>query len=401
MASGPTWNRQRGFWYVQYFDGKKWKRAKVADGPPKWKPGDPDPAKVPPEAKAAFAEYQGREDRARSQVERGVPVLLRPFLESHVERYQKIGTRRNVQIVVTEFLAWCDKEEITRFDQIDKPTCNRWLQHIGTTAPASGVLPPSKSTIETKRSFLAAAWGRLIREDVIEKNPWRGTQVIGDDRVKPRKAWTPAQFRTLLAAADDWLKEILIFGVHTGLRIGSIAKIEWSDWVRPEPDDDHFGLLNVRKEITKTKGYQIPVCRQLYELLVRKEADPARHPRFIMTGKSGRPLQTTNQTGLAIIATCQKAGLPHPHSPNHHMRRSFGRWAVFGQLTGEKIPLYTVSKWLGHENVATTMIYLDLTSEESIQFMVPGGRGKEKVAEEVIPENVGSSMPPPATSGPA
>lgn len=401
MASGPTWNRQRGFWYVQYFDGKRWRRVKVADGPPRWKPGDPDPAKVPPEAKAAFVDYQERETEARSRVERGVPALLRPFLEAHVKRYQKIGTRRNVRIVVDEFLAWCDREGITQFDQIDRPTCNRWLLHIGTTPPAPGVLPPSKSTIATKRSFLAAAWGRLLREEVITKNPWRGSQIIGDDRVKPRNAWTPDQFKILLDAADDWLKDILIFGVYTGLRIGAIAKIEWSDWARPQPGDDHFGMLNVRKEITKTKPYQVPVNQQLYELLIRREADPKRHPRYIMTGKSGRPLKTTNQTGLAIIATCQKAGLPHPHSPNHHMRRSFGRWAVLGHLTRERIPVYTVSKWLGHENVATTMIYLDLTSEESIRFMVPGGRRGRKEGETISPENDDSSTPPPASGEPA
>jgi integrase len=53
------------------------------------------------------------------------------------------------------------------------------------------------------------------------------------------------------------------------------------------------------------------------------------------------------------------------------MRRTFGRWAVMGHLTGTPIPLYTVSRWLGHHNTRTTLIYLDIEEEESARFIAP------------------------------
>src|SRR5690242_10390542 len=67
MASGPYFDKRRGSYNVQWFDGRRWTRATVYRVP-NWKPGRPEPKKVPPEALAALKVYADREKAARQRV---------------------------------------------------------------------------------------------------------------------------------------------------------------------------------------------------------------------------------------------------------------------------------------------------------------------------------------------
>lgn len=369
MASGPTWNPQRNRWYVQYHDGVKLRRVTVAKGPPRWRDGDPIP-KVPPEAKAAFKRWQDKEDAAKQARAKGQPTDLAAFLDDHVASYPKEGTRRIVRIAADQFLAWCRAEGITQFEEIDKSACNRFLR-AAAVAPPDGKAP-SLNTMKTRRAFLAAAWGRLMDEEKIDKNPWKGTELRSPDRAKPRNAWTLDQYRKLLDHAEPWLRDVLVVGVHTGLRIDALMKLEWRDWHHPEPGEKHLGFIVVRKEVSKSgESYKVPVSEELHDLLSRRMVDRDAHRTFILTAKRGGTLKYSTQTAKAIVKACAAADLARPQSPNHHLRRTFGRLAVRGQLTGEPVSLYVVSRWLGHKNPKTTLVYLGLEDEESARFMVP------------------------------
>lgn len=389
MAIGPKWNKRRGTWYVQFWDGR-WRRKDVARAPRKWKPGDPEPRQMPPEAHAGYLYWSEVEKKARAMTLDRMPVSLRGFLEEHVASYLNPQTRASARDTIEDFLAWCASRQISRFDQVGRDVCREWLDHVAVTPRAKTGKPFSLSTIRTRHGYLASAWGRLLRREKIKVNPWVNQEIRGEDRAKPRGAWTRDQFDRLMAESEDWLREILIFGVQTGLRIGAIMRIEWEHWVRPEPGESHFGYLHVPAHLDKVKeGYKVPVSRELYELLIARETTT--RSRFIMTGVRGKPLYGRSQTAKAIVSAARRARLPIPTSPNHHMRRTFGRWAVLGLLTGEPVPLYVVSRWMGHLNVATTLKYLDIEDAQSIRFMVPD-------LDRAGPASPGDSSTPPAAT---
>jgi integrase len=388
MATKPKWNAHRGTWYVQYWEGG-WKRKTVARPIGRWRKGDPEPTKIPPEAFAEAARLAGVEARARKGEGHGLPVVLREFLEEHIRTYHNPRTRETVEPIVRRFIDWCEGQGITRYEQVTRKVCKRYVAHLAETL--------SLNTVETQRGYIAAAWGRQVREEEIEKSPWKNVAAEGEDRAKPRKAWTPDQFNQLLPACDDWLRDILILGVHTGLRIRALTKIEWDHWERPQTDADRFGYIAVPAHLDKIGlGYKVPVSRQLNELLTRRFGK--HDPTFIIAGQQGRPIGHRNHVGKSITRACRRAGLPRPQSPCHHMRRSFGRWAFKGQLIpGHPVPLYVVSRWLGHINPKTTLKYLDIEEQESAAFMVP-----DFGAPAVTPPPASdSATPPPATSPPS
>lgn len=360
MASGPNWNPRRGTWYVQFWQGG-WHRKVVAHAPSKWKKGDPEP-RVPPEAHAGFTYWENVEKMARERGEQGLPISLRDFLMEHLASYRNERTRQTAEVAIRKFLAWADSQNFVRYDQIDKKACRRWVDHAAQTL--------SRATVATHRGYIAAAWGRQVDEDEIEKSPWKGVEAKGEDRTKPRRSWSPQQFRQLLDACDDWLKTVLIVGVHTGLRIRALMHLEWDHWTLGQADADRFGYIHVPRSLDKArKGYTVPVSRELHDLLIRRIGK--NHPRFILTGQAGRPIIDKSHTDWCIRAACRRAGLPEPQSPNHHMRRTFGRWATLGHLTGTPVPLYVVSRWLGHNEPNTTLRYLAIEEHESAKLMVP------------------------------
>lgn len=361
MASGPTWNSHRGTWYVQYWRDGKWQR-KTAAKATKWKPGDPEPASIPHEAYATLADCKKIEKESRERGPSLIPPLLKDFLAEHLGRYGNQETKETVEKTYEQFLEWCKGCGVTRFDQVNSRVCEKWIDQV---APTFAI-----NTVIRKRAQLSAAWGHFFKKKEIPANPWTGVKAKGLEITKERKAWSKKQFDQLLTRANPWLQDVLILGVNTGLRIGAIMNIEWRDWLRDEDGLPSLGIIRVRREIDKGQvGYRVPVSRQLHEVLVRRFA--SKKNKFIITGMRGKQLSDRNITRRAICTACENAGLEIPQSPNHHMRRTFGRWAHYGHLNGISIPIYVISKWFGHKSIKTTQVYLELEDEDSTKFMVP------------------------------
>jgi integrase len=361
MASGPHWNAKRGTWNVQYWDGR-WRRVVVVRKPPGYRPGDRAPKKPPPEAYAALARLAAIEEAARSRRARtkGPPVGLADFLADHVNSYENPLSRESVRIVVDQFVAWCASRQIEAVDQVTTEVCEAWLDEQARAHMAS--------TVERKRAHLSGAWSRRGKRRNAP-NPWKDIRGGGKVRKRKRGSWTPEQFERLLAASRPYLRDLLIVGVNTGLRIAALMDLRWGEVEWNHGDRPGFGWIRVPAEKDKAgKGYGVPISEALHDLLARRRATT--EGDHVLCGAHGRPLKSRTNTGTAIRRACARAGLPRPDSPNHHMRRTFGRWAVLGHLTGKPVPLYVVSRWLGHADVRTTQIYLDVKEEDSTRFML-------------------------------
>lgn len=365
MATGPHWNGQRGFWFVRWKDGDAWRKPKVADGPRGWRPGDPEPtlAKAPPEAFAAVHHYGAMEAAAADRRDGD----LEAFVLAHADGYAKPLTRASVRTTAEQFVGFCAGLGVHAIAGIDRPLCRRWVADM---APRYGI-----NTVKRKLTQMAAIWSSACRAGELDHNPFAGIEPRGKPVAKGRGSWTPAQFDRLVGDAPPikpWLRDLLVFGVNTGLRIEALLRLEWRDVVEPETPDQRLGFVVVRPELDKAgTGYKVPLSRMARDLLDRKRNDPGRHPRIIITSSRGQEIANRSVTGTAIKRRCARVGLPIPTSANHHLRRTFGRWAHFGHLTGKPIPLYTVSRFLGHKNTRTTLIYLDLSEEDGAAFMVP------------------------------
>ncbi len=371
MASGPYADPRRGTWSVQWFNGVRWCRTVVVRKRPGWKPGDPMPKKPPPEAIAELAAYTRKEQLARQRKGVNVDLTVAEFLAAHVEGYagRKAGSKLELEKVVAVFLAWCKENKIERLRDVTSAIAHRWMDHRARTKAVRTGEPIAHATLKKERGLLMGAWSEALKRETVERNPWIAVEVPGKPSTKERGSWTPDELTRLLAVADRWLADLLLIGCHTGLRIAALIALEWRDikWTKDGPG---FGFVIVRPEIDKAgKGYRVPIDQTLHDVLARRLIHRDAHTTHVLTSRRSQPIKKSFISDRAIRAACKRAGLKMPDSPNHHMRRSFGRQAVLGQLTGRPIPIYVVSKWLGHSSIQMTEKYLALSHDESAKWM--------------------------------
>jgi integrase len=368
MASGPYFDRRRGTYSVQWHDGRKWRRVVVVKRRPGWKPSHGEPKKVPPEALAAVAEYAAKERAARRDRPADPSITVTAFLAEYQAAYaprRAAGSVKQLGQAVRRFVAWCAENRARRLEQVTKEVCQRWIdERAGETSAKTGK-PISYARLRQERALLSAAWSRAVKKGQLTANPWLPVEIPGRPTRAKKGSWTPEQYARLRAACKAWLRDVLELGCHTGIRISALLALEWGDVHRGKG----LGEIRVRPEWDKAgKGYKVPICRRVDGLLKQRRIYRDPGVPTILTGARGKPTKITT-TATAIIRACARAKLPKPASPNHHMRRSFGRWAVLGHLTGRPIPLYVVSRWMGHSSVKMTEEYLDIHEDESASWM--------------------------------
>jgi integrase len=356
-------NRQRRIYQIQWHDGRRWVRSKVGTLPA----GAKDfPKKDAPEILGALLKFQKSEDAASSSRDHSTPASLDEFLAAHRAFYEVARRPASLKALdhsIRVFHDFCKSSKIRSVGDVTPSLCDRFV-----TERRKG---HAIATVRREVAILAGAWGRAVRNRAITDNPWTTVKVEGQAN-RRRSSWTPEEFARLTEACRPWLRDLMKLGVNTGLRVRALISLKWENVGWSTATDTGFGFITVPPELDKAKtGYSVPMSAACHDLLARLWADT--DAEFVLAGDFGNPIRSIQGVGSAIHRACARAGLKKPDSPCHAMRRTFGRWAVLGTLTGRPVPLYVVSKWMGHHSVKQTEDYLDLSDVASQEWMV--GRG--------------------------
>ena len=353
-------NRQRGFYAVQWRDATGWKRKKVASLPP----GVKDfPKRDPAEVVAALLKCQGIEDAARDSRGPTASQTVAGFLAAYLDFYATARRPASVvqlRLASARFAEWCQAEKLKYLSEITPAACDRFV-----TSRRKVV---SHASVRREVGVLAGAWSRAVKLRELPESPWRSVTVPGST-TRRKSSWTADEVDKLRAACKPWLRDVVTLGCNTGLRATALIRLEWRDVKWNAGGGPGLGSIVVRPELDKAKdGYEVPMSAECHDLLARLSLARGDNP-FVLPSFGGKGIGDANGLGKAIHKACRKAGLPKPDSPCHAMRRTFGRWAVLGTLTGRPTPVYVVSRWLGHHSVNQTEEYLDLSERASQEWM--------------------------------
>ncbi|HXX74407.1 MAG TPA: tyrosine-type recombinase/integrase [Nitrospiraceae bacterium] len=158
-----------------------------------------------------------------------------------------------------------------------------------------------------------------------------------------RDRWlTMEEEQQLLAAAAPWLRELVVFALYAGMRMGEILALTWA------------GVDLFRRTVTVVRSKNgerrtIPVNATVLDLLKHKYAARPRSIDIVFHSQTHTPLDGSN-IRRALIAALDIAKIQDLHF--HDLRHTFAT-----RMVQARVDLYKVQRLLGHKSPIMTQCY--------------------------------------------
>ena len=197
---------------------------------------------------------------------------------------------------------------------------------------------------------LKAAMEKAVQWGKLDNNPFEKVQQIRVNK-QSTKFFTSEKFTLLLdSIKEPWLKDIVRFGVLTGLRRGEICDLKWVDY------DDATNALTVQS----TDHYRVKGGKMRTIILHPKAQEILkgldRASEWVFINSKGRPFHG-DHVSKKLKRYIRSAGLPE-NLHFHSLRHTFGTW---GANAG--IPSNVLKEMMGHSSIKTTEVYMGVDSK--------------------------------------
>ncbi|MBT4483937.1 MAG: site-specific integrase [Candidatus Latescibacteria bacterium] len=203
----------------------------------------------------------------------------------------------------------------------------------------------SNATINREIACLKCILSRGVEWEYIEKNPIHGLSMLQESPPIERYL-TPEEAKHLIEVSPQYLREVIIFALGTGMRKSEILNLTWDDVVIDEVFK--YGEITVNGKGNKRRP--IRMNKTVYDLILRKSKED--------NGQYVFPSMKTDKNLTTVIhsftSALEKAGITNFRF--HDLRHTSASWMVQGGAS-----LYSVQKILGHSSIRTTQRYAHLS----------------------------------------
>ena len=308
-------------------------------------------------------EIQNGEYGFTKQFKQDIPFLqyYRKMCEERHQNPDSNGNWGNWHSCLKYLEVYCDEK--TTFKDIDADWIEGFKEYLNTVEKNTYKRTKNKDSElfqglsqNSKVSYfnkLRACINQAFEERIIPVNPLRGVQGFKQEETErmyltmdevEKLAETPCNF--------PYLKNAFLFSCLTGLRKSDIEKLTWGDVFK---EGDRTRIIFRQK---KTKGQEY--------LTINAKAEEYLGTR----GKNNEKVFSGFKYGSWVLLELKRWVLSAGITKNitfHCARHTF---AV--SLLSKNVDIYTVSKLLGHRELATTQIYakvMDQKKEEAVDLL--------------------------------
>src|ERR1041385_6522138 len=319
--------RSNGYWYIGYFD----------DGKLRWKSSQ---LKIKSDALSILNDFENNllvrtnsilfSDFEKHFVLMQANILRESTLKEIYQRSFKVFKT----IVGDRMLLSYTLKDVEQFK----------LKRIETCSP---------TTVNIEFRALRAAFNLAIKWQLLNENPFQKSGQIKLPERVPIYLQKDDLQKLLEKVKESELKEVYIFAVLTGLRLGEILNLQWSniDFQR-----NLIVLDNATKFTTKSgKCRNVPMNNLVIEIL-RKRSLFRQICNWVFN-RRGLPL-TESFVSHKFKKYVEEAKLNDAFH-FHSLRHTFATW-----LVQDGVNIYEVQKLLGHSSVKVTEIYSHLAASE-------------------------------------
>jgi integrase len=260
-------------------------------------------------------------------------------------------TSHNYAIALKHFVGYVTKQRGIRYLQdIDLAMVDGYVSsRLNDPSPARRGSKVATSTVNTELKYIKHVFNRAVELGLLRDSPARKVGLLETPKKNPR-FFDEAEMKLILDDSDDdWVRDIFLGLLLTGMRIGELVNLEW--------DDIDFAMRKLRiraKPFWKPKNNEerdIPLHGALYNLLGGKE----RRSNWVFTKADGNKV---NIHSLEARFKNQMKRLGIENATLHTWRHTFA--SHLAMLTGN---LRAIQILLGHKSGRTTEIYSHLADK--------------------------------------
>ncbi|MDG6004969.1 MAG: site-specific integrase [Candidatus Brocadia sp.] len=202
-----------------------------------------------------------------------------------------------------------------------------------------GVKP---ATINRERALLSKAFNLAIKEwEWIKENP---VSKVSKEKENKRERWlSEDEEKKLLENSPQWLRDIIVFAVYTGLREDELLSLQWS----------RVNLFNKTIVIQETKSGKprtIPLLETALNILTEKSKVRNLKSEFVFLSNAATKIDCHNLI-RAFNNTTRKAGIQDIRF--HDLRHTFAT-----KLSQRGYSEKKISELLGHYSIVMTERYI-------------------------------------------
>lgn len=262
--------------------------------------------------------------------------------------------RKEMRLKVEDYLADIGRETL-RMNQVDADFCRGFIVWLPTSR--HGVIKSEDAKISMgcalhHQAVFNGAMNRAVRLGIVDSNPMR--LLDSKEKLRPteneRDYLTIEELRQMMACEcpNGQVKRAFIFSCFTGLRLSDVRTLSWSKIQTSTDGGTRFICMNMQKT---GELLNLPLSAEALRCLAPKE--DAEEPIFRLPG--------TPTISHDLRRWTERAGVAK-HVTFHVSRHTF---ATMMLTLG--VDIYTVSKLLGHKNIATTQIYAKIVDEKKVR----------------------------------
>ena len=272
------------------------------------------------------------------------------FLE-YIRVRKAVKTAQNYSIALKHFVGYLTaRHGVKCLQDVDMAIIDGYVSaRLEKPSPARKGSTVARSTVNTELKCIKRFFNRAVELGFLSDSPARRVGLLMTSKKNPR-FFDEAEIRLILDDCDDeWVRDVYLGLLLTGMRIGELVNFEWNDI-----DHDARKLTVRAKSFWKPKGNEersIPLHGAFYDLLGGKEGKS----NWVFTKADGKKV---NIHSLEVRFKNQLKRLGIQDATLHTWRHTFA--SHLAMLTGN---LRAVQLLLGHKSGRTTEIYAHLADK--------------------------------------
>ncbi len=197
---------------------------------------------------------------------------------------------------------------------------------------------------------IKTAFNWAVKEQIIRKNPWKGISKLQDPSHKQfryLKEDDITLIREYLTDKPSWQLDIFNLCLWTGARRGEAFNIDVQDLYVDDIKSEMVPFVRLTGKGDKTRN--MPLCAEASELLDR---------RVSYLKNDNKQFEIIDKTSITKAFGRARIALGLDYFNAHSLRHSFATYCL-----KDDVPISTVKEFLGHIDIATTMIYAKTDDE--------------------------------------